>query len=205
MIYPLGGWDFIWPLIFGFLAAYTLGSIPFGLILTKLFSAGDIRTIGSGNIGATNVLRTGRKGLAAFTLILDIGKGTSAVVLGWHFGGPDLATLAAYGAVLGHCFPIWLKFKGGKGVATFLGVGFGLAAPIGLVAGAVWITSVVLSRISSVGGLLSAISAPITAVLIGDRQLTEATTLIAILIILRHKENIRRIIRKEEPKIGNKA
>lgn len=205
MIYPLGGWAFLWPLLIGFVAAYLLGSIPFGLILTKLFGAGDIRKIGSGNIGATNVLRTGRKGLAASTLVLDMAKGFLAVFLGWYFGGPDLATLAAYGAVIGHCFPIWLKFRGGKGVATFLGIATALAWPIGAVSALVWLGSIAATRISSIGGILSAVSAPITAAFIGDRQLVEATALIAILIVIRHWQNICRLLRRNEPKIGQNS
>ena len=205
MIYPLGGWAFLWPLLIGFVAAYLLGSIPFGLILTKLFGAGDIRKIGSGNIGATNVLRTGRKGLAASTLVLDMAKGFLAVFLGWYFGGPDLATLAAYGAVIGHCFPIWLKFRGGKGVATFLGIATALAWPIGAISALVWLGSTAATRISSIGGILSAVSAPITAAFIGDRQLVEATALIAILIVIRHWQNICRLLRRKEPKIGQNS
>lgn len=205
MIYPLGGWAFLWPLLIGFVAAYLLGSIPFGLILTKLFGAGDIRKIGSGNIGATNVLRTGRKGLAASTLVLDMAKGFLAVFLGWYFGGPDLATLAAYGAVIGHCFPIWLKFRGGKGVATFLGIATALAWPIGAISALVWLGSIAATRISSIGGILSAVSAPITAAFIGDRQLVEATALIAILIVIRHWQNICRLLRRNEPKIGQNS
>ena len=114
MIDPMGGWTHLWPFPAGFLIAYLIGSIPFGLLLTRAAGLGDVRKIGSGNIGATNVLRTGRKALAAGTLVLDILKGLVAVLLGWRYGGPDMAVLAAYGAMLGHCFPIWLRFKGGK-------------------------------------------------------------------------------------------
>lgn len=202
MIDPLGGWPFLWPLVVGFALAYLLGSIPFGLILTRLGGEGDIRVIGSGNIGATNVLRTGRKGLAACTLLLDMAKGLVAVLLGWRYGGPDLAVLASYGAMLGHCFPIWLKFRGGKGVATFFGVVTGLAWPIGLAAAAAWLAGALLLRISSVGGLAAALSAPIAAYFFADRQIIEATAAIALLIWARHWRNILRLAKGEEPRIG---
>ncbi len=202
MIDPLGGWPYIWPLLLGAAIAYVIGSIPFGLLLTRAFGLGDIRKIGSGNIGATNVLRTGRKGLAAATLILDIAKGFAAVVLGWHFGGPDLAVLAAYGALIGHCFPIWLKFKGGKGVATFLGVAAGLAWPLGAAAAAAWLIAAAATRISSVGGLAAALAAPIAAAALGDRQFLEATAAMALLVWARHWLNILRLFQGKEPKIG---
>ena len=204
MIDPLGGWPFPWPLVAGVALAYLLGSIPFGLILTRLAGEGDIRAIGSGNIGATNVLRTGRKGLAALTLLLDAGKGLAAVLLGWRYGGPDLAVLASYGAMLGHCFPIWLKFRGGKGVATFFGVVTGLAWPIGLIAAACWLASALLLRISSVAGLAAAASAPIAAYFFADRQIVEATAVIALLIWARHWQNILRLLKGEEPRIGGR-
>lgn len=202
MIDPLGGWPFLWPLVVGFALAYLLGSIPFGLILTRLAGEGDIRAIGSGNIGATNVLRTGRKGLAALTLLLDAAKGLVAVLLGWRYGGPDLAVLASYGAMLGHCFPIWLKFRGGKGVATFFGVVTGLAWPIGLVAAVFWLAGAGLVRISSVAGLAAVLSAPLTAYFFADRQIIEATAAIALLIVARHWPNILRLAKGQEPRIG---
>ena len=202
MIDPLGGWANAWPLAVGFLFAYLIGAVPFGLILTRLTGAGDIRQIGSGNIGATNVLRTGRKGVAAATLLLDIGKGFLAVWLGWRYGGPDMAVIAAYGALLGHCFPIWLKFKGGKGVATFLGAVTGLAWMFGLAGTAAWCAGVLIFRISSVGGLLLAVAAPITAFILGDQQLFEATLAMAVLVWLRHWQNIKRLLKGEEPNIG---
>ena len=145
---------------------YALGSVPFGLILTRLTGAGDLRAIGSGNIGATNVLRTGRKGLAAATLLLDMGKGLLAVLLAWRLW-PEAACLAALGAVLGHCFPVWLRFKGGKGVATMMGVSLGLAWPIGLAYALVWIGMLAATRISSVGGMSAAVVAPLAALATG--------------------------------------
>ncbi len=205
MIEPLGGWVNAWPLAVGFLIAYLIGAIPFGLILTRMSGAGDIRKIGSGNIGATNVLRTGRKAVAAATLLLDIGKGFLAVWLGWRYGGPDMAVLAAYGALLGHCFPIWLKFKGGKGVATFLGAVTGLAWMFGLVGAIAWIASAAIFRISSVAGLLLTAAAPITAFVLDDQQLLEATLVMAALVWMRHWSNILRLLKDEEPKIGKGA
>lgn len=202
MIDPLGGWAFIWPLGLGFVLAYLVGSIPFGYVLTRLAGAGDIRSIGSGNIGATNVLRTGRKGLAAVTLLLDAAKGLVPVLLGWRFGGPDMAVLCSYGAMLGHCFPVWLKFKGGKGVATFFGVIFGLAWPIGLVAAGTWLFCAKVFRISSVAGLAATVSAPLAASYFADRQIVEATGAIALLVIARHWRNIVRLFKGEEPRIG---
>ena len=201
MIEPLGGWANAWPLAVGFLIAYLIGAIPFGLILARISGAGDIRKIGSGNIGATNVLRTGRKGVAAATLLLDVGKGFLAVWLAWRCGGPDMAVLAAYGALLGHCFPIWLKFKGGKGVATFLGAVTGLAWMFGLAGAIAWIASAAIFRISSVAGLLLTAVAPTTAYIIGDQQLFEATLAMAALVWLRHRSNIARLRKGKEPKI----
>lgn len=205
MIHPLGGWEFLWPLAAGFALAFLIGSIPFGLLLTRLAGLGDIRQIGSGNIGATNVLRTGRKSLAAATLVLDLAKGAAAVLLGWRYGGPDLAVLAAYGAILGHCFPPWLAFKGGKGVATFLGVATGLAWPVGLVCAAAWIAAAALTRISSVAGLVCVAAAPIASIWLADQQIVEATGAMAALVWARHWRNILRLVNGEEPRIGGDA
>jgi glycerol-3-phosphate acyltransferase PlsY len=202
MIDPLGGWANAWPLAVGFFIAYLIGAIPFGLLLAKFSGAGDIRKIGSGNIGATNVLRTGRKGLAAATLLLDAGKGWVAVWLGWRYGGPDMAVLAAYGALLGHCFPVWLLFKGGKGVATFLGAVTGLSLIFGAACALAWLAAAAAFRISSVAGLLLTAAAPITAYFNGDQQLFEATLAMAVLVWLRHWQNIRRLIKGDEPRIG---
>ncbi|MEC9186011.1 MAG: glycerol-3-phosphate 1-O-acyltransferase PlsY [Pseudomonadota bacterium] len=184
----------------GFLVAYLLGSIPFGLLLTKFSGTGDIREIGSGNIGATNVLRTGRKGLAIATLLLDAAKGCVAVLIGQSFG-PDLAIIAAWGAVLGHLFPVWLKFKGGKGGATALGVGIGLVPILALYAGLTWLAVAILLRYSSLATLLAIAAAPIYAWLLGYHQIAEAFVPIALLIWLKHHANIRRLLAGEESKI----
>ena len=188
----------------GFLVAYLLGSIPFGLLLTKFSGAGDIREIGSGNIGATNVLRTGRKGLAIATLLLDAAKGYVAVLIGQSFG-PDLAIIAAWGAVLGHLFPVWLKFKGGKGGATALGVGIGLVPILALYAGLTWLAVAILLRYSSLATLLAIAAAPIYAWLLGYHQIAEAFVPIALLIWLKHHANIRRLLAGEESKIKLKS
>ena len=183
---------------------YLLGSVPFGLILTRMFDAGDIRQIGSGNIGATNVLRTGRKGLAAGTLLLDGAKGFLAVWLAWRWF-PEVAGFAALGAVLGHCFPLWLKFKGGKGVATTLGVSLGLAWPIGAAYAAVWLAMLAVTRISSLSGMAAAIAAPIAAALIGRLELVPVLAAIAALVLILHRANIARLRAGTEPKVGSKG
>jgi acyl phosphate:glycerol-3-phosphate acyltransferase len=187
----------------GFVIAYLLGSIPFGLLLTKFSGAGDIRDIGSGNIGATNVLRTGRKDLAIATLLLDAAKGSVAVLIGQYFG-PDLAVIAAWGAVLGHLFPVWLKFKGGKGGATALGVGIALAPILSLYAALTWLAVAVLLRYSSLATLLAIASAPVYAWIMGYHQISEAFIPLAILVWIKHHANIRRLLKGEEPKIGAK-
>ncbi|MDP7392937.1 MAG: glycerol-3-phosphate 1-O-acyltransferase PlsY [Alphaproteobacteria bacterium] len=188
----------------GFLVAYLLGSIPFGLLLTKFSGAGDIREIGSGNIGASNVLRTGRKGLAIATLLFDAAKGYVAVLIGQSFG-PDLAIIAAWGAVLGHLFPVWLKFKGGKGGATALGVGISLVPILALYAGLTWLAVAILLRYSSLATLLAIAAAPIYAWLLGYHQIAEAFVPIALLIWLKHHGNIRRLLAGEESKIKLKS
>lgn len=187
----------------GFLVAYFLGSIPFGLLLTKFSGAGDIREIGSGNIGATNVLRTGRKGLAAATLALDAAKGFVAVLIGQYFG-PDLAVIAAWGAVLGHLFPVWLKFKGGKGGATALGVGIGLAPILSLYAALTWLVVAFSLRYSSLATLLAIATAPVYAWIMGYHQIAEAFIPLALLVWIKHHANIRRLLKGEETKIGAK-
>ena len=184
---------------------YLLGSIPFGLLLTRLTGAGDLRAIGSGNIGATNVLRTGRKGLAAATLLFDLGKGLAAVLIAraiWPEGEPWVAAGAAVAAVLGHCFPVWLKFRGGKGVATLAGVCFGLAWPIGLTYAALWLGMLAASRVSSLGGMTAAIGAPMAALAFGHADYALPLALLAALVLWLHRANINRLRNGTEPRIG---
>jgi len=186
-------------------ASYLLGSIPFGVLLTRAFGAGDLRRIGSGNIGATNVLRTGRKELAAATLILDGAKGAAAVLLVRHFlaeFGQEGAMIAGAAAMIGHCYPIWLKFRGGKGVATMLGLSLALAWPIGLVFAAAWIGAVLLLRISSLGGMIGAVSAPVAALLFGYPVYAVGLVGLAPIVLWRHRENIARLRAGTEPRIG---
>ncbi len=187
--------------IFALVAGYALGSIPFGLILTRLTGAGDLRAIGSGNIGATNVLRTGRKGLAATTLLLDLAKGCVAVLLAWQLW-PEAAGLAALGAVLGHCFPVWLNFKGGKGVATLMGVSLGLAWPIGLAYALTWLGMLAATRVSSLSGMSAAIVAPLAALATGHGDLVPVLAALAVLVIWLHRANIARLRAGTEPRIG---
>ena len=182
---------------------YLLGSVPFGLILTRLAGKGDIRSIGSGNIGATNVLRTGNKLLAASTLVLDCLKATFAIILARRFLGEDMATFAAAGALLGHLYPVWLGFKGGKGVATFLGVLIALLPVAAAVYAAIWILLLFCLRISSVAGMAAAISAPIVAAILHS-SLCLMLVGFCILILWKHRENIRRLMRGTEPRIGGR-
>lgn len=197
------------------LASYLLGSVPFGLVLTKLAGLGDIRSIGSGNIGATNVLRTGRKGLALATLLLDGAKGALAVLIARHFWGPDMALVAGYGALLGHLFPVWLRFKGGKGMATTLGVLLAIDFPIGLAACLTWLVVAVAFRYSSLASLASVALAPLYAlylpllwapgtVSLGNRQLAAFAAVLAVLVWIKHHGNIRRLLSGTESKIGRK-
>lgn len=189
--------------IIALLVGYLLGSIPFGLILTRATGGGDLRAIGSGNIGATNVLRTGKKGLAAATLLLDLGKGLAAVLVARHFlsGNEGIAALAV---VLGHCFPVWLKFKGGKGVATLMGVSLGLAWPIGLAYAVTWLGVLAISRVSSLGGMCAAIIAPIAAAVLGYAPYVPVLALLALLVVSLHRENIGRLRAGTEPRVGSK-
>ncbi len=198
-------WEFAGPyLLAAFAGGYFLGAIPFGLLLARLAGLGDIRGIGSGNIGATNVLRTGRKGLAAATLLLDGAKGAGAVLLAGLWG-PDLQLMAALGAVLGHIFPLWLRFRGGKGVATALGVLLALAWQAGLAACATWLLVAGLLRYSSLASLLSLAAAPLYIWLFTrDLQLVELIAVLAALVWIRHRVNITRLLKGEEPKIGGK-
>ncbi|MFM9841649.1 MAG: glycerol-3-phosphate 1-O-acyltransferase PlsY [Dongiaceae bacterium] len=189
--------------IIALVGGYLLGSIPFGLILTKLAGLGDIRAIGSGNIGATNVLRTGHKGLAAATLLLDALKGAAAVLLIGHWwpGGPDAAICAGAGAFIGHLFPVWLKFKGGKGVATMLGIFFGLYWPLGLFAIVVWLITAFAFRYSSLSALIAAAASPVFAWFLINRQIAEFCLFLAVLVWWRHAANIKRLLKGEESSI----
>jgi len=181
---------------------YLLGSIPFGLLLARAFGQGDIRDIGSGNIGATNVLRTGRKDIAALTLLLDAGKaGVAGLIIG-HFIGAPYSFIAAASAFLGHCFPIWLKFKGGKGVATFFGALLALVWPVGLIAAATWLIIAFISRYSSLAALWAAGLAPVAAVYLGHTHAAYMAAFMALLIFIRHRENIGRLVKGQESKIG---
>jgi glycerol-3-phosphate acyltransferase PlsY len=185
------------------LLGYLLGSIPFGLLLTKLSGLGDIRGIGSGNIGATNVLRTGRKSLAAATLVLDALKGASAVLIARALlYDQDTALLAGLAVVLGHLFPIWLRFKGGKGVATGLGVLVAAAWPIGAAACAVWLLAAGLARVSSLASLAAFSFAPFAALVLEEFSVVKLSFTIAVLVFVRHQANIRRLLAGTEPRIG---
>jgi acyl phosphate:glycerol-3-phosphate acyltransferase len=200
---PLGGFGYLWPYWAAAIGGYLVGSIPFGLLLTRLAGLGDIRSIGSGNIGATNVLRTGRKGLAAATLLLDGAKGALAVLLAGRYG-PDMAVLAGGGAVIGHVAPVWLGFKGGKGVATALGVLLALSWPVGVLAMATWLAVAALARISSLAALVALAASPVYAWFLADPQRAQLAAFLAIVVWLRHHENIRRILKGDEPRIGAK-
>ena len=183
------------------LIGYLLGSIPFGLLLTRLTGAGDLRAIGSGNIGATNVLRTGRKGIAAATLLLDIGKGAAAVLIAGALL-PGGAVLAAIGAFFGHLYPIWLRFRGGKGVATLMGIALALNPICGLVFALSWIGTLAMTRISSLGGMAAAIALPVAAAGIGDFELVVLFLALSLMVIWKHRENIERLLAGTEPRIG---
>ena len=191
-------------LIVAFLLGYLLGSIPFGLILTRLAGTQDIRSIGSGNIGATNVLRTGRKGLAAATLLCDMLKGTVAVILVGYYAGPDAAMLAALGAFLGHLFPVWLKFKGGKGVAVYIGVLISLFWPAAVVFCVLWLATAVTSRYSSLSALVASFVTPIFLWWFGHAALASLFVVLTLLLFYMHRENIKRLQAGTEGRIGAK-
>ncbi len=181
---------------------YLLGSIPFGLLLTRAAGLGDIRAIGSGNIGATNVLRTGRKGLAAATLVGDMLKGTVAVLLTTAVLGKDAAIAAAFGAFLGHLFPVWLNFRGGKGVATYIGVLLGIAWPAAIVFCAIWLVIAALTRYSSLAALIASAATPLFLWWQGDRRTAAAFLLLSVLLWIMHRANIARLLHGDEGKIG---
>ena len=185
--------------------SYLLGSVPFGIVMARLFGLGDLRKIGSGNIGATNVLRTGNKLAAFLTLVLDAGKGAIAVLVARAMLGEDAAQLAGFFAFLGHCYPVFLRFKGGKGVATFLGTLIALAWPVGLAACALWAVTAAVTRISSLSALVAAALSPVAAILLGQGVVGFLTILLAALIFARHHENIRRLLAGTEPRIGRKT
>ena len=185
------------------LLGYAFGSIPFGLILAKLAGKGDIRQQGSGNIGATNVLRTGSKGLAAAVLLLDLAKGLVPVLLAWNFFWEEIGWTALF-AVIGHCFPVWLGFKGGKGVATNAGVAFGLAWPLGVTYAVVWIGMLAITRISSVAGMSAVVATAAAAAFMGKPTFVKVLAIIAVLVIWLHRENIKRLANGTEPKVGSK-
>ena len=201
---PMGDLSYTWPFIAAAVLGYLLGSVPFGLVLAKLGGHGDIRQIGSGSIGATNVLRTGSKGLAALTVLLDSGKGAIAF---WIAGilGPDMAVLAGGGAFLGHLFPVWLKFRGGKGVATALGILIAAAWPAAVLALLTWLAVAAIFRFSSLAALVASAVAPLYVWNFADLQRTELAVMLAILIFIRHHANIRRLLKGEESKIKLKS
>src|SRR5216684_8671239 len=181
---------------------YLLGSIPFGLVLTKIAGTADLRSIGSGNIGATNVLRTGHKGLAAATLICDMLKGTVAVIIAGYYGGPNAAMLAALGAFLGHLFPVWLKFRGGKGVAVYIGVLIGLFPPAALIFCAMWLATAFTTRYSSLSALVAAFITPLFLWWFSDPKLASLFAVLTMLLFYMHRENIKRLQAGTEGKIG---
>ena len=191
-------------LILWAIVGYTMGSVPFGIVLSRLMGLGDLRKLGSGNIGATNVLRTGNKTAAALTVVLDAGKGTAAVMLASDMSGEDAAQLAGLAALIGHCFTIFLKFKGGKGTATFLGVMLGLSFPLGLACCASWLATAYFLRISSLSALVAAASSLLWALIFGQAQMVGLCAVLALLVFERHRANIFRLKAGIEPKIGQK-
>ena len=201
---PLGSFAFTWPFYAGGVIAYLIGAFPAGLIVARLFKLGDLRRIGSGNIGATNVLRTGHKAAAALTLVLDGGKGAAAVAIAQRFG-PDMAVIAAGCAVVGHVVPVWLLFRGGKGVATTLGVLLAIAWPVGLVACGLWLAVAGLFRYSSLAALVAVCTAPGFALLFDAPQIAWLAAFLAVVVTLRHAGNIVRMLRGREPRIGRAA
>ncbi len=190
------------PILYALIGGYVLGSIPFGLLIARASGQGDIRKIGSGNIGATNVLRTGRKDIALLTLILDAAKAGVAALVFNHFFGSPIGLFAGAAALIGHCFPVWLSFRGGKGVATFFGCLLATAWPVGLIAGGIWLVCAFLTRISSLAALAAAGMAPLIAFYMGYPNVAIMAAVLAVIIYIRHAENIGRILRGEESRIG---
>lgn len=203
LLLMVGGLWYWLPL--AFLIGYVLGSIPFGLILTRAAGLGDVRDIGSGNIGATNVLRTGNKALAAATLLLDGLKGTAAVVIADYFFGQAPAVLAGLGAFLGHLYPVWLKFKGGKGVSTYIGVFAALMPKAAALFAAVWLMVAIIMRFSSLAALVAAIAVPASLFGNGEKELAAVASLMSLLIFWKHRANISRLRTGQEPRIGEKS
>lgn len=189
--------------IFATVLGYLCGSVPFGLLLTRAAGLGDIRAIGSGNIGATNVLRTGNRWLAFFTLVLDAAKAAVPVLIARQLWGEEAAIIAGIAALIGHCFPIWLNFKGGKGVAVFIGSMLALSWPVGLIFCAVWLVIALSRKMSSLAALTAAATAPIFAYVVANEYLAAAAAAMAILLFYQHRENINRLIKGTEPKIGS--
>jgi acyl phosphate:glycerol-3-phosphate acyltransferase len=187
------------------LIGYLLGSIPFGLVLTRLAGTADLRSIGSGNIGATNVLRTGHKGLAAATLLLDALKGTAAVIIAGYFGGPNAAMLAGLGAFLGHLFPVWLKFRGGKGVAVYIGILIGLFWPAAIVFCLIWLVMAFALRYSSLSALVASVITPLFLWWFGHAALAALFAVLTLLLIFMHRENIQRLLAGTEGRIGSRS
>lgn len=187
------------------LAGYLLGSVPFGLVIARALGLGDLRAIGSGNIGATNVLRTGNRPAAAATLILDSGKGAAAVLIARALAAEDAGQIAGLAAFLGHCFPVWLGFRGGKGVATFLGLLLALAWPVGLAACATWLVTAAVLRFSSLAALVAAALSPLWATLLGRPDTAALLMALALIVLWRHRENVARLRAGTEPRIGRKS
>ena len=193
------------PAIIAAVLGYLSGSVPFGLILTQMAGLGDVRSIGSGNIGATNVLRTGNKSLAAATLLLDALKGTVPALLGMHFLGVEGGVIAGLFAFLGHLFPVWLGFKGGKGVATYIGVLFGLDWRMGLLFLAVWIATAAISRYSSLSALVATVAIPVVEFFTGDIKIAALAALMSVIVWIKHRANIERLLSGGESRIGSKG
>jgi acyl phosphate:glycerol-3-phosphate acyltransferase len=206
MLHSTNWWLALPSIVAAFAFGYLLGSIPFGLLVTRIAGTQDIRTIGSGNIGATNVLRTGRKGLAAATLLGDALKGTAAVLLTYYAYGQDLAVAAALGAFIGHLFPVWLRFKGGKGVATFIGILVAMSWKVALAFGLIWIVVAYLTRYSSLSGLVASAAVPVIVWgLDHDIQVAQLFLLLAVLLWYTHRANIMRIVHGTESRIGESS